>query len=101
MVALVSVNLLGGFEVFIDKRQLDESVWRRRKARQLFKYLLSRPHRVASREQAVETLWPEGDPSTGAANLRSIMTGLRHALEPAEVVVSKRDSVGLRGQDDL
>src|SRR3712207_3492970 len=99
--AAVQVYLLGSFRVVVHGRTLGADAWPRRRARQLFKCLLSRPQRRLSKDEAIELLWPEGDPSAGAASLRSTLTVLRQALEPSELITADRDSIGLRPSPDL
>src|SRR5216683_1324917 len=101
MPAAIEVFTLGAFRVVVQGRVLDGRAWRRRQARQLFKGLLSRPQRRMLKDQAIELLWPEGDPDAGAANLRPTLTALRHALEPVECLFADRDMVGLDPAADL
>jgi len=91
----IQVFTLGTFRVVVQGRVLDGGAWRRRQARQLFKALLSRPERRLLKDQAIELLWPDGDPEAGAANLRPTLTALRHALKPVQCVLADRDMVGL------
>ena len=58
----VRVETLGGFRVTVVGRPLPESAWTRRKARQLFKCLLSHPRHRISKDAIIEWLWP-GEPS--------------------------------------
>jgi DNA-binding SARP family transcriptional activator len=54
----VRIRLLGGFQVSVGSREIDESQWRLRKAASLLKLLaLSRHHRL-QQEQVIELLWP-------------------------------------------
>ena len=61
------IRLLGGFQVSVGSREIDESQRRLRKAASLRKLLaLSWRHRL-QREQGIELLWPKfnrGDPSS-------------------------------------
>jgi predicted ATPase/DNA-binding SARP family transcriptional activator len=99
--AAVEVYALGGFRVLVGGRTLGADAWPRKTARQLFKYLLSRPYRRASREEAIEFLWPEGDPVTGAANLRPTLTALRHALRPTQLIATDREYISIRESPEL
>ena len=56
---VVRVEMLGGFRVTVAGRTIAEGDWQRRKARQLFKCLLSRPRRRAPRDLIVDWLWPD------------------------------------------
>jgi len=52
----VEVRLLGPFRVLVGGRELTERDWSRQKARQLFKCLLTQPHRRLLREEAMDLL---------------------------------------------
>src|SRR5467141_4102239 len=89
----VQVYLLGSFRVVIAGKQLDDAAWRRRKARQLFKYLLNRPRRRMLKEEAMEVFWPESEPEAASSNLRTSIYALRQALKPAgdDFIVEDRE----------
>ncbi len=70
----VRAETLGGFRVTVAGNVLPEDAWGRRKARQLFKCLLSRPCRRVAKNLLVEWLWPDSDPWAAAGTLRE--TGL-------------------------
>ena len=103
----VQVYVLGGFRVVVGGRAVDDQAWRRRPARQLFKILLGRPNRRMARDEIIELLWPESDPSAASSNLRSTIHAMRRVLEspqpPASsgVVLGDRDGVWLRTGPDL
>ena len=86
---------------------LGDEAWHRKKARQLFKLLLSRLNRRSPRDEVIELLWPESDPETGSTNLRSAMHAMRRALGALDalsggaLVVADRDSVWLRPDADV
>ena len=70
------IFLLGRFEVTRGDRVLHASTWTRRKAAALLQRLAV--ERRLLKEQAIEFLWPEHDPTTGANNLyRTLHQGLR------------------------
>ena len=101
------VYVLGGFRVLIRGDALGDEAWHRKKARQLFKVLLSRPNRRTGKEEVIELLWPDSDPETGSTNLRSAIHAMRHSLGTLEaqsgiaVVFADRHSVWLRSDADL
>jgi predicted ATPase/DNA-binding SARP family transcriptional activator len=99
----IQVYSLGGFRVVVDGRAIADDVWPRRKARQLFKLLLSRANRRMGKEEIIELLWPESDGQTGSTNLRATVFALRRALGSGDgslpgysVVFSDRNSLWLR-----
>ena len=58
----VQVYLLGDFRIRVHDRVIGTSGWRRKKAQQLFKYLLTRPNRRALKDMAVDEFWPDSSP---------------------------------------
>jgi DNA-binding SARP family transcriptional activator len=78
-VASLRIFLLGRFEVTRGERLLNAPGWTRRKAAALLQRLAF--ERRLLKEQAIEFLWPEHDPSTGANNLYSTLHTLRQTLD--------------------
>ncbi|MBV9581899.1 MAG: AAA family ATPase, partial [Chloroflexi bacterium] len=78
----VQVYTLGQFRVLVGGLPVEEHMWRRRSARQLLKLLLSRSGRRATRDEIIDTFWPESDPDAASSNLRSTLYALRNALQP-------------------
>ncbi len=60
-----------------------ESAWRLRKARALIKLLALTPEHSLHREQAIEALWPDLEPSAASNNLRQALFVARRALDSA------------------
>jgi DNA-binding SARP family transcriptional activator len=54
----------------------------RRKAASVLMYLVTRPGLVANREQIIDDLWPESDPSSGTNNLNQSLYYLRRDIDP-------------------
>src|SRR6266568_1104600 len=75
----VCIFLLGRFEVTRGERLLHASTWTRRKAAALLQRLAF--ERRLLKEQAIEFLWPEHDPTTGANNLYRTLHALRQTLD--------------------
>ncbi len=73
------IFLLGRFEVTRGERLLHASAWTRRKAAALLQRLAF--ERRLLKEQAIEFLWPEHDPTTGANNLYRTLHALRQTLD--------------------
>jgi predicted ATPase/DNA-binding SARP family transcriptional activator len=80
MTPKVRVTVLGGFSVSVSGRQIPDSAWRLRKARDLIKLLALAPSRRLHREQAMEQLWPELAPAAAANNLHQAIHVARRAL---------------------
>ncbi len=78
--APLKVFLLGGFEVVRDDTPIPRESWRRRRPADLLKLAALTPGRVLTREQVIETLWPDKDPASGANNLHRALYDLRQIL---------------------
>ncbi len=78
----LSILGLGQFRVWQGQHPIPDQTWSRRKSGHLFRYLLLQPDRSSSREQLMETLWPEIEPSKGLDILYQATSALRRILEP-------------------
>lgn len=54
----------------------------RRKSASLLIYLITRPNSTATREQVLDELWPDSDPSAGANSLHQTLYFLRRDIDP-------------------
>lgn len=77
----IRIFLLGRFEVTRGERSLQAATWTRRKAAALLQRLAL--ERRLLKEQAIEFLWPEIDPTSGANNLYRTLHTLRQTLDTA------------------
>ncbi len=93
------VWLLGGFQVAVGLRTIEEGQWRLRKAASLLKLLaLAEGHRMP-REQAMELLWPDLEPEAALNNLHYALHVARRTLEPsARASVASGYLLHLRGE---
>jgi DNA-binding SARP family transcriptional activator len=78
----VRVRLLGGFQVSVGSRIIDERAWRLRKAAALVKLLALAPAHGLHREQVMEILWPDSSRSAASNNLRRVLHSARRTLDP-------------------
>ncbi|RPJ50547.1 MAG: hypothetical protein EHM21_04755, partial [Chloroflexi bacterium] len=76
------VVALGHFAVWKGRRRIVDQAWSRRKAGELFRYLLLQPNRAAGREVIIEALWPDSSSDSPEDLLHQATSALRHALEP-------------------
>jgi DNA-binding SARP family transcriptional activator len=76
----VRVWLLGGFQVSVGARTMEDSQWRLRKAAALVKLLSLAPGHRLHREQAMEALWPNLGRSPASNNLRQVLHAARGSL---------------------
>lgn len=75
----VRVRALGRFEVYCGQHKLDDSAWRREKARQLFQVLLINRPRFMERDELAEILWPGAE---SLAAFKVTLNALQQTLEP-------------------
>lgn len=101
----LEARLLGGCTLRYDGQTVPEQAFRRRRALTLLLLLLVTPDHRLTRDAALETLWPEGDPATGIANLQAVVSALRAALSAGEhafePVFNRGGLVGLHPDLDL
>ncbi|BDG04980.1 ATP-binding protein [Anaeromyxobacter oryzae] len=77
---LLRLYLLGRFEVVREDVPIPPQAWRRRRPADLLKLVALSPRRTLTREQAIEALWPDKDPASGANNLHRALYDLRQIL---------------------
>ncbi|HXF81871.1 MAG TPA: tetratricopeptide repeat protein, partial [bacterium] len=76
----VTVRLLGGFEAIRGGRVLPRQVWRRRRDRVLFCFLLVAREPVP-REAVLDALWPDLPPASARASLNVAWSNIKRALQ--------------------
>ncbi|MGW4803286.1 ATP-binding protein [Kitasatospora sp. NPDC004272] len=79
---MLRLYLFEGFRAERDAGPPLAERWPRPGARALVKLLAVTPGHRLHREQAMETCWPDADPSAAAGSLRVALHAARHALEP-------------------
>jgi predicted ATPase/DNA-binding SARP family transcriptional activator len=94
---LVRVNTFGGLRLVVNGDSVAGDAWQRRKARQLFKVLLSRADGRIGKEQVTALLWPDSPTKAALTNLRSAVFDLRRVLcdMQSTVVCTDRDALWL------
>lgn len=76
----LTVNLMGGMDVYIGTQRIDESKFGRKKAKTLLALLVfNRGHEI-SRERLARSLWPESNPLDARRNFYAVWSCLRRAL---------------------
>lgn len=78
-----SVRLLGGLEVRAGSGP--PLRFRTHRSAALFARLACHPGRAFSRDELIESLWPDAEPEAGRQNLRQALSSLRSILEPTGV----------------
>jgi predicted ATPase/DNA-binding SARP family transcriptional activator len=100
----VRIRLLGGFEVMVGARTIQEDAWRLRKAANLIKLLALASGNRLHREQIMYTLWPNLGISAASNNLRQTTHAARRTLDPAmgsSYLASREESLVLCPESSL
>ena len=74
--------MLGSFRVIVNKQEITEPQWVRRKPALLIKLLAVQPQQRLHREQAMELLWANSNPAAASNNLHKAIHLARRTLEP-------------------
>jgi DNA-binding SARP family transcriptional activator len=95
----LNINLLGGFKVRINNKQIDESNFKSRKSITLFKLLALSPEYKTHRNNILDSLWSALDSFTAAAQLYKCVHYIRKAINltipsaPADQLVSYENEI--------
>jgi LuxR family maltose regulon positive regulatory protein len=73
---------LGSFQVWQGRKLIADNGWKRRRAGELFRFLLLQTGFSAGRDLILETFWPDNDPQAAVGLLHQATSTLRHILEP-------------------
>jgi predicted ATPase/DNA-binding SARP family transcriptional activator/DNA-binding CsgD family transcriptional regulator len=77
----IRIRLLGGFQVTVGARTIEDGAWRLRKAANLVKLLALAAGNRLHREQVMDTLWPELGISAASNNLRQTVHTARRTFD--------------------
>lgn len=77
------IRVLGPLTLARGGHKLPEAIWRSRQERRLLGMLLAARGRPVPAARLIERLWPDAEPGPASTTLRSTVSALRHALEPA------------------
>ena len=94
------MTLLGGFAAAVNGQPVPHKAWRLRKARELVKLLALAPHHRLHREQAMDALWGDREPSAAANNLHQAVYVARRALD-ADAIEVRDEMLQLRADVDV
>jgi DNA-binding SARP family transcriptional activator len=75
---VVSVRLLGDFELTVDGRRT--TAWHGQLGPTLMKFLLAQPNRACARDVLLEQFWPGVDPDVARNRLHVALSGVRRTL---------------------
>jgi DNA-binding SARP family transcriptional activator len=96
---MLKIIVLGGFRVEFDGQIVDEGSWRLSKARTLVKLLALADDHQLHREQVMDILWPEMEPTAANNNFHQVLFAARRAL--ATVIVGDTAVTVLRLQNQI
>ncbi len=97
----VAIHSLGGFRVLRSGAPVPLTDWQSRKARSLLKFLVARRGQPVHREELMEVLWPNEDPTKTSSRLSVTLSTLRSVLDPDKrfdaerFVTADRDTIRL------
>jgi DNA-binding SARP family transcriptional activator len=74
------IEMLGGLRVLVSGDVLPADAWKRRRARDIFAFLVSLRGRAVSRARLIDLYWPETDADAAHDNLRVTVSAIRKAL---------------------
>jgi ATP/maltotriose-dependent transcriptional regulator MalT/two-component SAPR family response regulator len=77
----IDVTMFGKPMIKVDENQVLASMWKTRKAEQLFYYLLLRGEQATENDHLIEVFWPGSGKKTGHYNLRKTIQYIRQTLE--------------------
>lgn len=89
------IHLLGGFAVSVDARDLPTERWPSLRAAHLVQLLSLQPRHRLTRDVVIDALWPQLDPTAGAANLRKATHHARQALGRHDAIVVQGTEISL------
>lgn len=77
----LTINMLGPVEIFRDwARPFAPDAWTTRRARDIFCFIVSRPHHRAPKDSIIDTFWRDTDLKTIERNFHPTMSHIRKAL---------------------
>jgi DNA-binding SARP family transcriptional activator len=80
---LLSVHCMGGFKVFRDSKPIPDKQWKSKRAKTLVKMLAAQDNLAMLREQAMEALWTDEDPTRLKMTVNAMLHRARKVLEPS------------------
>jgi DNA-binding SARP family transcriptional activator len=78
--AALRIEMFGGLRVFVNGEPLPADVWKRRRARDIFAYLVSLRGKAIARTRLIDLYWPETDADAAHDNLRVTISAVRKAI---------------------
>lgn len=101
------VHTLDTFRVWRGLTEIGAREWTRKKARQLFQFLITRRGRLVEREEIFEMLYSDVSTDAATRDFKVALNALNHALEPAReageptFIAREESTYGLRAGADV
>lgn len=76
------LKLLGPFMLYRNRLEIDEKAWKREKAKELFLFLYLNRNRFISKEEIMNTLWPNADEQTMNRDFKVAYNACLKVLDP-------------------
>lgn len=80
--AALSIQTLGGFQVWRDGVEIQSNVWGREKAIHLFQFFVTHRGQFFHKEQIIDSLWPELDMKVSDRDFKVALHSINRAIEP-------------------
>ena len=74
------IEALGPLRVFVDGQEVPPEAWKRRRALEVFAYLLSQQGRAVPRARLIDLWWPESDADAAHDSLRVVISAIRKVV---------------------
>jgi DNA-binding SARP family transcriptional activator len=97
----VTIRLLGGFGVEVDRVPVPAEAWSRRQAAALVKLLAVSPQRTLHREQVIDALWPDLGLDEAAPRLHKAAHYARRAIGTPSSVVLRGEAASLCPDEEV
>jgi len=86
----IRIQFLGGFQMFWEGSEGIK--WRAEKTKELFIYLLQNRQRIISKDELLDTLWPEDDP---ARSIKQLYNGIYYIRKNLQEYGIERDQINI------
>jgi len=93
---IVEISLFGNPTIHVDGKEIRPESWKTAKAMKLFCYLCTKRRKPVSRDELIDTLWPNASLRSGSINLRKAMQHIRQAFN--ETIRSDDNPLQYRGK---
>ena len=80
----LQIGLLGPFYLVVDQQEINEDVWKSKKALTMLKYLAAKKGQRVSTDVLIELLWPDNEDVDSMSNLHTAVWFVRRILTSKE-----------------